>query len=234
LAQLVKQNRENRDAAAQNLNSAVDQFRAAGGFAAQLQAQLTTEINSPGASARPDLVAWKAMILTLHPGRYRLQEANTEVHRAALFAGQAAEATSLQQLAATLKLVLDAAKLSLPPSLADADNKIADDLKNGREQADLAFKNSDDLLKDIPDAPFASEDEKKAAKVAEIFTQYGWYLLDASIGDPQAADHLKAAQAQRDDLIQSGVTLTNLPPELAVAAAAPAPAGTPGATPPTP
>ncbi len=234
LAKLVQENRSNREAAEQSLNSAVEQFHAAAQFADQLQQQLTTKINSPGPSDRPDLVAWKAMITALHSSRYHFQEANTESHRAALFAGQAAQAANLQQLAATLKPVLDEAKLSLPATLADADNKIADDLKNGREQADLAYKNADDLLNNIMNAPYVSEDQKKAAEIAEIFNQYGWYLLSSSVGDKQAADHLKAAQAQRDLLIQGGSTLTNLPPELAVAAAAPAPAGTPGAAPATP
>jgi myosin heavy subunit len=237
LAQLVQENRANRDAAEQNLNSAVEQFRTAAGFADQLQAQLTTKINSPGPADRPQVVAWKALIAALSPARYRLQEANTEIHRAALFAGQADSAASLGQLAATLKPILDVAKLSLPPTLADSDNKIADDLKNGREQADLAYKNADDLLSNIMQAPFVSEDHKKAAEVAEIFNQYGWYLLSSSVGDQQAADHLKAAQAQRDSLIQGGSTLNNLPPELAVAAApaAGAAGGTPGtSSPPTP
>jgi hypothetical protein len=239
LAKLVQENRSNRETAEQSLNSAVEQFHAAAQFADQLQNQLTTKINTPGPSDRPDVVAWKAMITALHSSRYHLQEANTEIHRAALFAGQASQAADLQQLAAVLKPILDSAKLSLPPSLADSDNKIADDLKNGREQADLAYKNADDLLNNIMNAPYVSEEQKKAAEVAEIFTQYGWYLLSSSVGDKQAGDHLKAAQAQRDLLIQGGSTLNNLPPDLAVAAAGPAPAagsptGTPGAAPATP
>ena len=233
LAQLVQQNRANRDAAEQNLNSAVEQFRAAAGFADQLQAQLTTKVNSPGPQDRPQIVAWKAMIAALSPARYRLQEANTEIHRAALFAGQADSAASVEQLAATLKPILDVAKLSLPPTLADADNKIADDLKNGQEQSDLAYKNADDLLNTVMDAPFVPEEHKNAAATADIFAQYGWYLLSSSVGDAQAAAHLQVAQTQRDKLIQSGVTLNNLPPQLAVAAT-PAPAAAPGAAPTAP
>jgi hypothetical protein len=136
-------------------------------------------------------------------------------------------------LAATLKPILDVAKLSLPPTLADADNKIADDLKNGQEQSDLAYKNADDLLNTVMDAPFVPEEHKNAAATADIFAQYGWYLLSSSVGDAQAAAHLQVAQTQRDKLIQSGVTLNNLPPQLAVAAT-PAPAAAPGAAPTAP
>ncbi len=229
MAALNQKNRANRADALSLLSSASQSFAEAATAADQLQLDLGQKLGAPGAAQRPDAIAWKGMMSTLSPAHYELLQADVEMHRAALFAGQAADAATLEQLAASLKPIADAAGLTLPPSLQDADNKIAEDLKNGREEADLAYKQADDLLSKIIEAGVVPDETRKAAHIARIFTQYGWYLLADSVGDNQAQAHLQAAEAERDSVTQGGQTLTNLPAELVVAAApaagTPAPAG---------
>ncbi len=227
IADLAKANRSLRDEAEGHLNSSIQFFTDAAGYADQLQRELASKLSDPKMGNAPDAAAWRTLSHAFDPAHFRLQQSNALLHRAALLAGKAAEANQRLQLVDTLKPILADAKLALPGSLQDNDNKIADDLKNGREQADLSYKASDELVSGIPDGT-APDDVKNAARVASIFTQYGWYLLASSVGDKQSDDHLKAALAQRDAAVQNNVHLGNLPPELA---GSPAPTTAPAAAP---
>jgi len=164
------------------------------------------------------------MIESLNAGRYRLQEAIAEQRRAALGMQQADEAATRQQLATTLAPIIATAKLTMPASFTDSESDISKDLDEGRKQADASYKESDDLLENVTSGT-AAKDQHAAAQIVDIFTQYAWSLLAASVGDAQSAEtHLNAAKAARDAAIDAGSVVTNLPPELAIAAKSATPA----------
>jgi hypothetical protein len=168
----------------------------------------------------------------MHPARFQLQQANAESHRARLLAGRAAEASVRQQLAATLKPILDSAKLALPASFQDSDNKVADDLKTGREQASAAYSNADDLLDKVSNS--TASDLQQSAHIARLFSAYGWQLFAAANGDKETAGKAHdIATAERDAATSNGAVLRNLPAEL-VAAPTTAPTTPAGETPAAP
>ncbi|HSV14080.1 MAG TPA: hypothetical protein VLI90_07460 [Tepidisphaeraceae bacterium] len=237
LEELNKANRTRRDDAESHFNSAIGQFKDAANLAEELQRDLQQKINDPKNQNRPDATAWRDLSTALHPARFQMEQANAEVHRAQLLAGRAAEANARLQLAAHLKPILAEAKLQMPASFQDADNKVADDLKNAREQADASYKDASELLGTIAEG--TAENLRQTAHIAKIFADYNWYLLSAAQGDKDAATkHLQSAQAERDVVVQGGVTPRNLPAELAVAPttapAAPAAPGAPTETPAAP
>jgi hypothetical protein len=205
-----------REEAETHLNNATDRFKDAAQLAISLQSKLQLQITDPKNQTRAESAAWKDQASTMHPARYQLQGARALERRAALAAGRAADANAISQLAQNLKPTLDQLQEALPAPLNDSDNKIAGDIKTGRQLADESYDAANELLKGV-DEGSAPEDQKNAARISSIFTQYGWYLLSSSANDPKAATaHLDEAKAQRDAVVQNGFDVKLLPPELAV------------------
>jgi chromosome segregation ATPase len=205
-----------REEAETHLNNATDRFKEAAQLAVTLQSKLQLQITDPKNQTRAEAEAWKDQASTMHPARYQLQEARALDRRAALAAGRAADANAVSQLAQNLKPILDQLQVALPAPLNDSDNKIAGDIKTGRQLADESYDAANELLAGIGEGS-ASEDQKNGARISSIFTQYGWYLLSSSANDPKAATaHLEEAKAQRDAVIENGFDPKLLPLELAV------------------
>ena len=224
-----------RDQALPHLNTALQCFKDAETAANQFNSELAEKLSGPtgdGANAP----AWRASQATYTPARAKLLEAQVQVRRAQLFAGQADIAQLRLDTAAAVKPAFDAAQVALPPGLTDSDNKIAGDRKNGIEGATEAYTTADTLLAGL-ETGAAPPDQQKAARLARLFTDYGWSLWANDQNDTAGAgDHLKTAQAERDYLLQGGGTIASLPSDLAVAPATQPAAGTdtnaPAATPP--
>jgi hypothetical protein len=206
-----------------HLNNAAEFFKDAGQIALTLQGKLQTQIQTleQKSPSGPEIEAWRDESVTMHPARYKLQQAIALDRRAAEALARASEAAAVLQLAATLKPILGELQQPLPAVLDDSDNKLADDVKTGRQLADASYQTADEQLKNIIEGS-AAEDQKRAARLASIFTQYGWYLLGSSVGDQTAAAHLDEAKAQRDEVLQNGSEIKGLPAELVVVPAAPA------------
>jgi hypothetical protein len=219
IEELNKANRQRRDEAEVHLNNARDKFAAAVSLAEQLERDLQAKMSDMKNQGRPDADAWKAEKTALAPARFQIQQANADLHRARLFAGRAAEAGTRQQIAAMLKPILDAAKLKLPESFQDNDNKFADDFKNGREQAATAYKDADELLNNASNGS-GSPEMQQAAHIARIFADYGWAQFATSTGDKETAKTaIDTAKAEVDAATSNGATIRNLPPELVKAPA---------------
>jgi hypothetical protein len=220
LNEKLKAQRTLRQDAETHLNNAVEFFKDAGQNASALQSKLQTQIGESKNPSGPEVQAWRDESITVHPARYRLQQAIALDRRAAEASARAAEAAAVQQLAATIKPIVADLQQPLPGVLQDSDNKLADDVKSGRELADTSYQSADEQLKGITEGS-APEDQKHAARLASIFTQYGWYLLGSSVGDQTAGSHLDEAKAQRDEIQQNGADIKGLPAELVAAPAAP-------------
>jgi hypothetical protein len=220
LDEKLKQLHGLRQEAETDLNSAVEFFKDAGQIATTLQNSLQMLTSDPKNANRVDMVAWKDEMATMHPARYALQEAAALDKRAALALARADNAMAVQQLAAVLKPALEPTGQTLPAVFQDSDNKLATDVKSGRQLADLSYAAAVELLDNISGGS-ASEDQRHAARVATVFTQYGWYLLGSSVGDKNAASHLDVA---KQAVKESDTPIPNLPSELALA-----PAPTPAA-----
>jgi hypothetical protein len=220
LGEKLKAQRALREQAETHLNNAVDFFKAAAQIATTLQQQLQTQLSDPRSSNLPEAAAWKDEAETMHPARYKLQEAVALDRRAAEAASRASEAGAILRLITVLKPILADLQQPLPPVFDDSDGKLTGDIKTGLELAGSSYTDADEQLKGITDGS-APEAKKTAARIASIFTQYGWYLLGTSVGDQTASSHLDEAKAQRDAIQENGTVLKGLPQELVAAPVAP-------------
>jgi hypothetical protein len=225
IAALVKKNHELRSTAATHFNSAVGKYNEAFGVANTLNTNLR-ELEGKVDALKPDQVAWKAEQSQLDPSNYRLLQAHAELQLADFFARSAAEAKVRLDLLAQVKPIIDAAKLTILPTLDDSDSSIAEQLKKDQASARDAYKEAADLL-DKTATGTSAADQRAGAQVQLIFAHYGWYQLEAAAGNAQeAGTHLDAAKVALGDAKNNDAVIPQLPPELAFYT--PAGAGAPG------
>ena len=218
LQQLVENDTKLRGQAEAHVNSAIDFINQAITQAQKVQLDLSTKTRAPETQDKPEVAAWNAIIAAIDPARLQLQLASAQLHKANLYAGQAATLAARQSTFALVTAAAEAAKVTLPDTLA-ADPKLADDLTAARTSAASAFNDATATLNTIAQGS-APDVDKQDAALAATYAYYQWSLLDTASADAKSAsEHLKLAKDNRDLITP---VPTGLPAALAIAPAKPA------------
>jgi hypothetical protein len=216
IASLAKANHEQRSLAETHFNSAIEFYKNSIDLANQIQQELGDKLAKkldPSASA--DGIAFLDEKKTLDPATFKLALATALMERGQLHARFAAENKRRVDLLAQLTPALAGAQLTAPATLDEG--TLAKDMKDAIDSARKDYQDANDLLDHIRDGTGAPE-QRNAAQLEEIFTHYSWASLEALAGDPQkSADQMTAAKTQVSAAVASGLTLPELPAELAPA-----------------
>lgn len=229
LAQSLQKSHELRTEAEKNLESAIKHFKLARSSADEVFKEVKMRMDAVD-SGSTEYAAWQSILSIYNPAAFKFDEAGAQQLLATSHSSRARNLAARLQLKQMLApIVAQVGRLQNPDSPGTLpreldDNTLETQLATEREAALNAYQSADNLLVDVvqgPSLPGSSsgQDRQAAARVARIFTLYGWaQLLRESGQDEEARQHIAAAMIARDQAREAGTSLPALPPELAIAA----------------
>jgi hypothetical protein len=207
------------DAAAKLLSDSAEHFAAAQSAAESLQVKLDQRAVEIQGDV-PEKAAWDQLKHVYSATGFQYARGVSLQTLGMLCADEISSLKQLSTLKSRATEILNAAKLTLPPSLssADYDSAITQATTTGKE----SFTHADDLFQNVSNAPLASAEQKNGGRVARVLGLYGWYQFTILTGDTGAPEHLSAARDAIKDAMDNNAALPMLPLEIEPRIALPA------------
>lgn len=194
LTHLSKSIEAQRGEAEALLTSALAHCQSAGQAAAALSNDLSQQMNSEGASQRPEYEHWQRLSALYNPSEFKLKQAAVQLMLGGLRRDRAALLALRSNTAKALGPVLQAAKVNAPAELAE--HNVDAELTAAREAAKQAYADADALLTEVVEAP-RSNDVTGAARSAHALRLAGLYgraQLAAAYNPQEAAQFIARAK----------------------------------------
>lgn len=179
---LAKSTSDLRESAVSLLNDASRHYGEAVTDADRLRQELQARTLDPALADAPEMVAWKAMLQTVDPVLYKVQQASALQALATLHAGRASVLAALDRLSKSVAPTLKTAGLTTPSELTDGPG---DALARARAEAGESYKAASDLLAGVMEVPVTNTSPARLAygKVGRATALYGLSQLAIASGD---------------------------------------------------
>lgn len=206
---LVKELQQLRADAAVHGNNAASFYDEAYTQATAMVAEMDALIRDPANATRPEVASWKAIKDVINPEQYRLQRATVLRVLGEFYTGEVSSINDRLEVRTLLSSALAGTGLSMPTPLQGADLDAA--RKSALDNAEAAYKNSDDLLTNILDGN-GSDQTRLYARLGHSLNYYGWSQVARLSGNASAAtDYIAKATAERNAAAEMDKHIPTMP-----------------------